>query len=936
MIVMGIDMRKCVIGLLLSLILLQLNLSGCSLGKDEREILDSANRSFEEGNYSKAVIELKQLLQNNPANSDARRLLARSYLKRGDGVSAEKEIQNVTNDGSPSADEQSILLESWELQGKYKEIIEAHEQGSFNDMDPMIAWGVVAFAYLNENDLVNGAKLARNMLEKDKNSVLALRALANAAALRKDDSEALGYLQQAFEIDKRDYKVWIDLGSLYARLEEQDRAVEMLKGALSLLGENENKREEYAVKTRLIQLLFHLNRLDESEAYLTELEAKYKNNPYLDYLSGLYSYLRRDYGAAATKLTRAYSGMPNHLQTVLLLGATHFSENNLEQANLLLTRYLNEVPTHLQARKLLGEIKLRMDKPKEALALLEADGDENRDQQILTMIGLAASQSGEYAKGVEYLKKAVRANPEDTRIREELARLYINHGEFDEAISELGGKWAGESARRDNLLIYTYVRKQDFDSARKLSDQILSQEKTPGDLYLRAMIELNSGNRSSARRYLTEAVNVDSDFVLGQLALARMDLEDGRLTEGSEKLNLVLAREPGNVNAMVLLAQIGERSGSREDALAWLEKAVETNGDTWLPRVILARYYLRRKEPEKAAVYLDNKTLRESDNPAVVSLLAVMNQQTGDYDAAESAIKKLLEIKPSSETAYLQLADLQFRQGDIAAARNTLQQLQKEIPTSVKGILLRYRLEMRERNYHQVESIVKQLREDEQTMMLGVTLEARYFAEKGDLEKAINTLKAHVSPKAPYILVQQLTDLYIRSGNGIDAINLLKEWSKSNNDNHQARLALAIVYQKMGKISSALKLYEALLETDPRNVVVLNNYALLIFERDPENALEQAKRAYEITGNTTHSVVDTYAWLAHLSGDTSKGLSILTPIMDKATDPSILYHFAVMLAESDKESEAQEVLVTITKDPADFPELDEAKKLLREISRIKG
>jgi putative PEP-CTERM system TPR-repeat lipoprotein len=710
----------------------------------------------------------------------------------------------------------------------------------------------------------------------------------------------------------------------------------MLEGALSLIDKNENKQDEYAINIRIIQLLFHLKRLDESEVYLKRMEAKFKNNPFIAYLSGLYSYLKQDYQSAAGKLTRAYTAMPNHLQTILLLGATHFSENNLEQANLLLTRYVNEVPTHLQARKLLGEIKLRLDKPQEVLALLETDGAENNDQQILTMIGLAASQSGEYSKGVEYLKKAVRANPGDTRIREELAKLYINHGEFDEAISELGGKWVGESTRRDSLLIYSYIQKQDFDSARKLSDQILSRGKTPGDLYLRAMIELNSGNRSHARRYLTEAVNGNSDFVPGQLALARMDLEDGRLSEGGDRLNLVLANEPDNVNAMVLLAQISERSGSRDDALIWLEKAVETDKDTWLPRVILARYHLRRKDPQKAAVYLDSKTLRESNNPAVTTLLAALEQQTGDYNAAESTIKKLLDKNPRSETAYLQLADLQYRQGEIAAARMTLQTLQKEIPTSLKGMLISYKLEMKERNYQQVESIVKQLQDNQKTKLLGVTLEAKYFAAKGDLEKAISSLENYVSPKAPFILVQQLSDLYVNNNESNNAIKLLNKWGKSNKENNQVQLALAIIYQKTGEINSALKLYSELLETEPRNIVALNNLALLKFDQNPKYALEHAKRAYEITGNATHSVVDTYAWLTHRSGDTATALKILTPIVDSASDPSILYHFAVMLAKSDKESKAREVLVTITKDPADFPELDEAKKLLSEISRIKG
>ena len=53
------------------------------------------------------------------------------------------------------------------------------------------------------------------------------------------------------------------------------------------------------------------------------------------------------------------------------------------------------------------------------------------------MIGAAASQSGDFLQGVEYLKKAAKSHPENTQIRQELAKLYLNQGAVDDAIAEL-------------------------------------------------------------------------------------------------------------------------------------------------------------------------------------------------------------------------------------------------------------------------------------------------------------------------------------------------------------------------------------------------------------------------------------------------------------------------------------------------------------------
>ncbi|MEW8428086.1 MAG: tetratricopeptide repeat protein, partial [gamma proteobacterium symbiont of Ctena orbiculata] len=167
-------------------------------------------------------------------------------------------------------------------------------------------------------------------------------------------------------------------------------------------------------------------------------------------------------------------------------------------------------------------------------------------------------------------------------------------------------------------------------------------------------------------------------------------------------------------------------------------------------------------------------------------------------------------------------------------------------------------------------------------------------------------------------------------------IKLLTKWKKAHNEDPQAQLALAIVYQSAGKVRAALKLYSDLLEANPRNIVALNNSALLNFTQAPQKALEQAKQAYDLTGNSSAAVVDTFAWLTHRSGDTATALKLLNPVLESATDPSILYHYAVMLAESGREKDAEKVLVSIIDGHPEFPESDEAKKLLSEISQIKG
>jgi hypothetical protein len=71
-------------------------------------------------------------------------------------------------------------------------------------------------------------------------------------------------------------------------------------------------------------------------------------------------------------------------------------------------------------------------------------------------------------------------------------------------------------------------------------------------------------------------------------------------------------------------------------------------------------------------------------------------------------------------------------------------------------------------------------------------------------------------------------------------------------------------------------------------------------------------------------------------GDTAAALKLLSPIVESSSDPSILYHYAVMLVESGRAAEAEKVLVSIIEGHQQFPESEEVQKLLSEISQFKG
>ncbi|MCU7814719.1 MAG: tetratricopeptide repeat protein [Candidatus Thiodiazotropha sp. (ex Rostrolucina anterorostrata)] len=263
---------------LIYILVLLLFLSACSLGNTEAEMLEAAKASLSNGEYSKAIIELKTILQDNSDNNDARQLLASSYIKTGDGSSAEKEINQISRSTTLTSELQLLLLASWDMQGKHKEILEEYEKGKFQGVEQDYVRGVVSNSFVSEQMIEKGEALAKKILDLNPNSVRALRVLAKASSIKEKEDLALDFLNRALAVDAANYNVWHDIGLVNAKLQNHLKAVDALKKAISLLSNGEPARQKFRIKVSLVQVLLHMGNLDDGGQYLKELKAKHKKN----------------------------------------------------------------------------------------------------------------------------------------------------------------------------------------------------------------------------------------------------------------------------------------------------------------------------------------------------------------------------------------------------------------------------------------------------------------------------------------------------------------------------------------------------------------------------------------------------------------------------------------------------------------------------------
>src|SRR5271154_1268617 len=103
-------------------------LAGCGKSKTADDFIRSAQAHRDAGELSAAIIDLKNALQKEPKNLQARVLLGQSYVDLSDGVSGEAELLNARQGGAPALALAKPLAEAELILGKSADVLKETAQ----------------------------------------------------------------------------------------------------------------------------------------------------------------------------------------------------------------------------------------------------------------------------------------------------------------------------------------------------------------------------------------------------------------------------------------------------------------------------------------------------------------------------------------------------------------------------------------------------------------------------------------------------------------------------------------------------------------------------------------------------------------------------------------------------------------------------------------
>ena len=400
--------------------------------------------------------------------------------------------------------------------------------------------------------------------------------------------------------------------------------------------------------------------------------------------------------------------------------------------------------------------------------------------------------------------------------------------------------------------------------------------------------------RGEARKRLLAILKVRFDDPAALHELARIEAQEGRLSEAIKWLEKARESREPTLAPMLFLVELHHRQGDVRSALSLAQELATRHADSLVVQEVLGRAYLAANRPEQARITFRNMARMAGYDTPSLTRVARLLTEAGDLDAARSTLAKALENKPDDLQARIASAELDLKAGRAAAAEQTALRLRNAYPGSVAVRHLLGAIYMTQRNWN-----------------------AAATEYQAALERQPNTDNALVLYRA-----------HVAAGNAAAAVAHLEGWLRQRPGDDVARRALAEGYLLMDDLQAARATYEDLRSRHPKDVGILNNLANVLARLRQPQALERAREAHALAPNDAN-VIDTLGWVLVQEGQLQQALSYLRDARLRAPhDPVIQYHLGVALHRLGRSAEARRELQAALALSDRFEGADTARQLL--------
>jgi tetratricopeptide (TPR) repeat protein len=561
-----------------------------------------------------------------------------------------------------------------------------------------------------------------------------------------------------------------------------------------------------------------------SEGKYKEAIIEYKNVLHLDGNNidarrklALSYYAIEDFVEALDHFEKARDANPDDLDVRLKLAQCCIYLGKPVEARNELNFILDKDSQRLDALDLLADAVSAPDQISDMFIRLDYVNVDVDPQRFNLALGLLYAKKGDLPKAENYLFESLKGE----------AKL----PEADLALGSIA------AARKDLKLA-----EQEFRTAVEGAPENFEAHLSLADFYLLTK------SPDQARTVLENLIQKSPAFPPALQRLARIALENGKLDECDKYLRAALSKNPSDLEAKLIDAQLLLARNDTNRAEEELEEVIRTLPEAAMPRYLLGLAYMRGGNVLKAKAHVQRAVDLAPDFMPAVLLLATVNEQTGAHERAVESMFKVIGKDSGNLQAFILLSETVKTSNEIEKAEKLLERsaiFLKDNPKFclAQGIVFFKKGDLAKAEFAINEALAREPDFVDAHVLLGDCLLRTKDQDRAgqEYEKAVE-----FSPNASMAHIK-LAEFYLKDGKPDEAKRVLLESAAKSPEFLPASFSLAKIAFMERDFDQSIRLLDTILQKNPNYVEALTLRGQVKLARyKTTEALEDLRQALKI------------------------------------------------------------------------------------------
>ena len=684
--------------LLFSLLICSVLLFGtaCSSKEDRKQsYFDRGMELYNQGNYTKARLEFKNVLQIDPKDADAYYMfglleekeenwrkafslffravelkpehqdaqvhLGTIYVLAGEtdkALEAAEAVLKTTPDHS-----QALVLRGFALakSGENDAAIEDVLNAFSSDPGNVEAASLLSALYADRGELDRAIKIAKDSLDLHKDRVASYLLLARLHAKANDDKAVIQVLTDLIQSNPDELQHRLHLVSYYKEKGNSDLAVEVLRQAVNDLPDSTE------AKLALVSYLKSNKDIAAAEALLIEYVSQHSENLTFKLELAKHHLSLNHRAKAVTVLTDVINQVDmtsDGLMARTLKASILVKEGSIQQASQLIEEVLEADPKYKDALLVRAGIALVSDDPDRGIAdlrtLLREDPGHVKAHRLKARSHL---KKGEVELARQSLEDAVKSQPQETATNFELVQLLIQTGELDDAKAVLQKmrRFAPKEISVLRGLGIVYLKQKNWGELLKIAKIIQSEyESEPLGYYYQGLVDQNKGRFEQSVESLTRSLELKPGAIDVLVALSKSYFGLKQVDEALKQVKQAVSADPKHYLGYNLMGEIHLSQKRFEEADKAFERSLSINEKWPVPYRNLVKVKLMEGK-QLDAIDMARRGFQNTLDPALGIELANAQDRLGQVAESIQIYQQILDKYPENILAANNLAMILLR-----------------------------------------------------------------------------------------------------------------------------------------------------------------------------------------------------------------------------------------------------------------------------------